>query len=83
MAQSTFTFKQSTTIEILSVLESDNIQLMSPESGDGIWLPSPEFGQPDSGDQSDRTQAIWSDLAEFRPFDRILTIWPESRILAI
>jgi len=57
MAQSTFTFKQSTTIEILPVSESDNIRLMSPESGDGIWPPSPKSGQLDSGDN----------LTEFRP----------------
>jgi hypothetical protein len=67
MAQSTFTFKQPTTIEILPVLESDNIRLKSPESSDGIRPPSPESGQLDSGEQYDRNPAIW-------PAGRI---WPE------
>jgi hypothetical protein len=47
---------------------------MSPESGDGIQPPSPEFGQPNSGDQSDRNPAIWPDLA--REPDSGQT-WPE------
>jgi hypothetical protein len=34
--QSTFTIKQSTTTEILPILESDNIWSMLPESGNEI-----------------------------------------------
>jgi hypothetical protein len=48
--QSTFTFKQSTTIEILPVSVSDNIRLMSPESGTGSGHLHQNPIIPDSGD---------------------------------
>jgi hypothetical protein len=55
--QSTFTFKQSTTTEILLVPESDNIRLMSPKFGHF----RPNLVSPDSGDQTDHIPAIWPD----------------------
>jgi hypothetical protein len=88
MTQSTFTFKQPTTIEILLVLESDNIRLMSPESGDGIQPPSPKSSQPrfrperpDLAREPDfgrlagiRLSQIPTKLSGFRHLSRILAI---------
>jgi len=82
MTQSTFTFKQPTTIKILPVSESDNIRLMSPESGHPrfrrpIWPDRPDSGHLIGSGQKGWIPAIWPDLAREPDPGRP---WPERPV---